>query len=783
MASSKAAWVFVASFVLAACGDPEVGKGPTEPTVPDDIFGQLGDPVPFATDEQLETFERGREVAERRFVPETGLGPTFNVVSCTSCHEKPQTGGSSGRYRDFILEGQALSDGSFQPTGVKGIQDHYSLGSVAYVYDDEDTNRRALRNAIPFFGVGLIAEIEEAEILKNADPDDEDGDGISGRPNYDQGFVGRFGRKAQTVSIEGFIRGPLFNHVGITSNPLPAELQAKLPVPSVAQQPEGDDGDLGTAHVIGQAHQAQAAAPAEPNFDEDEAPDPELSDQDLFDLVSFSMLLAAPKPDELDEDTERGQELFSDAGCGGCHVRGLSSPRGLIPLYSDLLLHDMGDERADGIPMGEAEPYEFRTQPLWGVSAVGPYLQDGAADTLDEAIRMHGGEAEAARDAYLDLSRGDRELVIAFLESLGGASQRSQGLLEPDAPIPDVGDFGGPERELSSDDLERFERGRVAFDRQMSIASGLGTTFNGDSCAACHVDPVMGGSGPKDVDVTRQGIVNDDLVYTQPDPGTMVHHQSLESRRPQPVEEANCFEHRQTPPLFGLGLVDQIPEQTILALQDPDDEDGDGIRGIAQVLEDGRVGRLGWKADVPSLAEFSRDGLTNEMGMTVADQENLTFGRATDDDGAADPEVEVSDIEAITFFMSQLAPPPRTHSDRDLEDEGEVLFSDIGCATCHVPELETADGEPVHLYSDLLLHEVMPEDYRGIVVGLASMRAFRTSPLWGLSHTAPYMHNGLSFTIEDAIVAHDGEARDAREAFKDLSSDEREALLAFLDSL
>ena len=87
----------------------------------------------------------------------------------------------------------------------------------------------AQRNPIPFFGVGLIAELSEAAILKHSDPIDIDGDGVSGRPNYDQGFVGRFGRKAQTVSIEGFIRGPFFNHLGITTDPLSNEQRRDLP--------------------------------------------------------------------------------------------------------------------------------------------------------------------------------------------------------------------------------------------------------------------------------------------------------------------------------------------------------------------------------------------------------------------------------------------------------------------------------------------------------------------------------------------------------------------------
>ncbi len=775
-------WPRVVLMALAACACSDhktTTADPERDDIAEGIFAELGEPLPFATSEQLETFERGREVALRQFTPDTGLGPHFNVTSCTACHEKPRTGGSAGRYRNFLVVGQRLSDDSFTPTGVSGVQPHYTLSGFGREADDEDTNIASLRNPIPFFGVGLIAELEEEAILANSDPDDENDDGISGRPNYDRGFVGRFGRKSQTVSIEGFIRGPLFNHAGITSDPLSDALKNQLPVPSAADAAALELAGGG----IGRIRQAQAAAPSEPTVDDDDVDDPELSPDDLFDLVSFAMLLAAPRPEVPSDDARRGAELFDDVGCSDCHVATLRSKRGLIPLYSDLLLHDMGDERADGIRMNDATGSEFRTQPLWGVSAVGPYLHDGAADTLDDAIRLHGGEAERARERYEDLSQRARDRIVEFLESLGGRSQRSLGLLPPDAPVPHVGDFGGPTVELDDEQLDMFTHGRETFDREMSIREGLGTTFNGDSCRACHFQPTIGGSGPSDVDVTRQCIIDDDGDFIEPPSGTMVHHQSLENLRPPPDDETNCFELRQTPAIFGLGLLERVPEETILSLADPDDDDGDGIRGTASVLADGRLGRLGWKANVPDLAEFARDGLTNELGITVPDQEGLTFGSDEDGDDVPDPEIGSGEIEALVFFMQQLAPPPRDRHDRQLEDEGASLFADIGCATCHVPELETDDGTLIQPYTDLLLHEVLPKGSPGVATATASTRAFRTAPLWGLSKTAPYLHDGRSFTIEAAILAHEGEAAVSRDTYDDLTASERKALLAFLESL
>lgn len=194
------------------------GVPASDGAIADGIFARLGDPRPSATARQLDTFEAGKIVMQKRFDLADGLGPTFNLVSCAGCHEKPVMGGSAGLYRNFFLAGAETSDGAFVAAMSNG-----PAGGVLRVFHYGDGPARpevadsgaifAQRNAIPMFGVGLIAEVSEESILANVDPDDEDGDGVSGRPNFDRGFVGRFGRKAQTVSIEGFIRGPLFNHL------------------------------------------------------------------------------------------------------------------------------------------------------------------------------------------------------------------------------------------------------------------------------------------------------------------------------------------------------------------------------------------------------------------------------------------------------------------------------------------------------------------------------------------------------------------------------------------
>lgn len=766
--------LFLLGLALSGCPAPEpLALG---------VFGIPGEIRPNATETERATFVRGQAVALKRFTPAQGLGPQVNVSFCGACHEKPVLGGSAGRYRAFQLVGQKLSDGSFQFLGKSGVMAHFDLATAGRTPTPTGINVTATRNPVPFFGVGLLAEIPDAELLKNADPEDKNKDGISGRPNYDRGFVGRFGRKSQTVSIEGFIRGPLFNHVGLTSNPLSEELRAKLPVPSnsVMTLKDGLEGEATRPGVI---RQAQAAAPDEPTTDTDGAPDPELSENELFDLVSFSMLLAAPKPDAVTADVSAGQTAFSKAGCTGCHVPTLKGPRGLIPAYSDLLLHDMGEVLADGIEMKVATGSEFRTQPLWGVAAVGPYLHDGRADTLDEAIQLHAGEGKASRDAYVALSEGERAKVIAFVESLGGKSQRSTGLVPPDAPIPAAGSFGGPAVELTGADATKFLKGRELFDHDFARSAGLGPNFNGDSCRACHFDPVIGGSGPRDVDVIRQGIIASDLSFTAPPSGTMVHRLTTTlTTRPEPSPMANFFEHRQPPPAFGLGLLERVADAELLSREDPADANGDGIKGRVNRLPDGRLGKLGWKANVPNLAEFSRDALFNELGLTLPMQAGLTYGSMVDTDAVADPELDVSQVEALTFFMQSLAPPPRTRTDVAREDRGQALFGTAKCDACHVPTLRTSDGVMARAYTDLLLHEIVPATTKGIG-DAARPREFRTTPLWGVSKTAPYLHDGSAADVRAAIVAHQGEADASRRAFEALPAADQAAVLAFLDSL
>lgn len=402
-----------------------------------DVTGDFGDPVPGLSDFALATFEFGREVFERRFTRAEGLGPHFNASSCASCHEAPVAGGSSQRYRDFFLVGRTTEDGSvvkMYPDCTAANRDthktecclpslvipHYGpkgeigdpvSASVEHPPIPAEADVVARRNAPPIFGIGLFQLVSDEEILSRADPSDADGDGISGRVNViptEDNAIGRFGYKCQTASIEAFNRGALVNQMGITSD--------STEFASSRDRPE-EESLVDELFGVRAAH-AQVAVPRDRIVDYDDVRDPEIRRTELLALVFFQENLAAPRRGAITEAVLRGEELFDVIGCTSCHTPSLSTPSGLIYPYTDLLLHDMGPDLADDVVMHQGGGSEFRTQPLWGLCQHAPFLHDGSADTLDEAIRRHGGEATAARDRYEDLDDADRQDLQHFLGSL-----------------------------------------------------------------------------------------------------------------------------------------------------------------------------------------------------------------------------------------------------------------------------------------------------------------------------------------------------------------------------
>jgi CxxC motif-containing protein (DUF1111 family) len=381
-------------------------------------------------------------------------------------------------------------------------------------------------------------------------------------------------------------------------------------------------------------------------------------------------------------------------------------------------------------------------------------------------------------------------VCIAVLACFGIQAQQDQA---PGSPLPGI----------SSRELELFRMGRNDFLEVETTAEGLGPLFNGTSCAQCHNIPAIGGTGT--MVETRAGYRDDDGKFHAPEGGTLMHLFSIPPHHCQVsiYEEANVIARRISIPLFGAGLVDAIPDEAILALQDPDDQNGDGIRGRAAIVEDPvtgtrRVGRFGWKAQQATLLAFAADAYINEMGISndvfrnepvgnvaSAKAEYCLASKAPED--VRDRRTGLRGIDNFENFLRFLAPVARGASS-DAVLLGERIFSDIGCASCHVPVLTTGqnpnpvfDRKPVPLFSDLLLHDIETGD--GIEQADAKANEIRTPALWGLRFRRPLLHDGSAATIPDAIRRHGGEAQKVRDAFLALPSEEQRELIAFLNSL
>lgn len=370
----------------------------------------------------------------------------------------------------------------------------------------------------------------------------------------------------------------------------------------------------------------------------------------------------------------------------------------------------------------------------------------------------------------------------------------------PDNPRVEI---GSPLPGLSTEELARFRQGEALFNHVFTPEEGLGPLFNENACNACHTSPVSGGTGEqflrKATRFTTSGTCNllsnegGENLQQQATPLLMAH--GIEER---PVP-ASATQHGRfsVPFLFGLGLVEAIPDETILARADPNDADGDGISGRGGRTEDGRLARFGRKAEFVTILDFVDTALHFEMGLTTplhpSEQtlNGVPFPPGTDP--APDPEIDRNEMELLRDYVRFLAAPsrgiPPDSAERETVRRGERLFHEIGCASCHVPsmktgpsEIEALDRKTVYLYSDLLLHDMGPglADVCGIT---ATPSELRTEMLMGLRHRDVFLHNGQAFSVRKAIELHGGEAEEARNAFLELGLVAQDAIFKFLDTL
>jgi CxxC motif-containing protein (DUF1111 family) len=364
---------------------------------------------------------------------------------------------------------------------------------------------------------------------------------------------------------------------------------------------------------------------------------------------------------------------------------------------------------------------------------------------------------------------------------------------------------GTPLPGLTPLEFSGFRLGLEDFTEVEAAEEGLGPAFNGTSCAVCHNLPAIGGGGV--ILELRAGYreENGSARGLNPAHDTLIHMLSVPNHgcQPQMPDDVNVIARRAPIPLFGAGLVEAVPDDTLLGLEDPFDRNRDGVSGRAAMIVDvgtgtRRVGRFGWKSQHATLLAFAADAYRNEMGITndlfpvesafgVSDSQMRLCDPFPDPEDRRDPRTGKRGIDNFESFMRLLAPIPRSHVD-DTTREGERVFAAIGCTACHVPALETgASANPlfhrkrVELFSDLLLHDVGTGD--GIRQGAAEAAEIRTPALWGLRLRRPLLHDGSAATIADAVERHAGEAALARRGYAQLSREDRERLLIFLRSL
>ncbi|MBU0565425.1 MAG: thiol oxidoreductase [Gammaproteobacteria bacterium] len=340
--------------------------------------------------------EHAEVVRERGIAPEPSYGGQLQDMAIPGVAPEGKV-----RLR-YSTEQVRFADG----TEVELRRPEIELNDLAYGDMHPDT-RMSLRIAPPMIGLGLLEAIPEEALLANADPDDRDGDGISGRPNrvFDQTsrqtVIGRFGWKAGQPGLNQQNADAFFNDMGLSTSLL--------------------SGSSCTDR--------QTECRAMPDGGE-----PEVSDDILAQVLFYTRNLGVPARRNVDDpQVLAGKTLFHRAGCQSCHVPQFTTAADaaepelanqLIRPYTDLLLHDMGEGLADNRPEFEASGREWRTPPLWGigltqaVSGHTQFLHDGRARNLLEAILWHGGEAEKARQIVLGYDQNERTALLSFLESL-----------------------------------------------------------------------------------------------------------------------------------------------------------------------------------------------------------------------------------------------------------------------------------------------------------------------------------------------------------------------------
>jgi CxxC motif-containing protein (DUF1111 family) len=373
---------------------------------------------------------------------------------------------------------------------------------------------------------------------------------------------------------------------------------------------------------------------------------------------------------------------------------------------------------------------------------------------------------------------------------------------------------------------ELFLREWIPGDPRSRGGDGLGPVYNANSCATCHRLGGAGGAGGNDVNVEIAAAIItsargepttdvplDPLFDLHPDfrsvRALVLHRKGVDPRYADWRRRVDGWSRdritirtveRNTPALFGDGLIDTIPEAAIEAGARATFPGFAEVHGRVARLPGGKVGRFGWKGQTASLGDFVRTACAVEMGLEVPGHPQ-SINPATPAEKAPALDLTEDECEALTRFVASLPAPGH----RPLPNRGQVVnaeqgrktFLEIGCATCHAPRLGDVDG----LYSDLLLHDLgnsladgaiyygspAPPSPQQQQLAAADQPArpseWRTPPLWGLRDSAPYLHDGRAKSLDEAIRLHDGEAKGIRDRYASLKLVERKQIYAFLMTL
>jgi CxxC motif-containing protein (DUF1111 family) len=357
--------------------------------------------------------------------------------------------------------------------------------------------------------------------------------------------------------------------------------------------------------------------------------------------------------------------------------------------------------------------------------------------------------------------------------------------------------------------LRSFNDNRFIFEEVETVADGLGPTFNAQACRECHQNIVTGGASQ--VAEHRTGRI-ELLQFVESIGGSLIQSRSTNAEIFERVPfEDSVSTLRISTNVLGGGFVEAIANSTLLGIRDRQPA---SIRGTAlevAVLEANnvpRIGRFGWKSQHASMESFAADAYLNEMGITtpVLPEENTSLGRfvgfGTPYDPVPDPEDDGVDVIAFANFMRATKAPPRGPINSAVR-AGDTLFNSVGCGGCHIPTIRTAapgtringgalrvrdavGNKIIHPYSDFLLHDIGTGDGIPVLPGAAfasTATQIRTAPLWALRTRNRLMHDGLSFTKQEAIARHAGQASAAKAAYDALTTAQKDQVLAFLDSL